>query len=156
MNKKETPINWDPFSDSSNENVEERTQYINKTILREKKKPTRFFVDNEYVDNGYLATFPPTVTLVYMALLKHCNTSSQTAYPGLKRLQKLTGIRNRNSIITCIQMLEDFNILTIVRSKGGMNNPNMYGFVSSDEWHQINPDFTSRKLTIKQYQKMYQ
>lgn len=177
MNKKENQTNWNPnnhpFTESDEDtdvdlnryingvirkeaNVEESIRYIDKTILREKNKPTRFFVDNEYVDKGFLAAFPHQVTSVYMALLKHCNTKTQTAYPGLKTLQRLTGIKNRNSLITSISMLEEYNILTIVRSKGGTNNPNMYGFVSSHEWSEIDPINKSKKLTIKQYQKMHQ
>ena len=166
MNKKENQRDNESYTEKylqrfrdilheEGKNLKKIPRRIDQTILRKKNKPTRFFVDNEYIDNGYLATFPHQVNSVYMAMLKHCNTNSQTAFPGLKRLQRLAGIKNRNSIISSIEMLEDFNIVTVIRTKGGTNNPNTYGFVSSDLWRVIDPTLMSRKLTIKQYQKKH-
>ena len=134
-------------------NADQKYKKIDKSILRKKDKETRFFVDNEYIEKGYMATLPHPTTVVYMAIIKHCNTKTQVAFPGLKTLQKLTGIKNKNSLISSISLLEDLNILVVIRTKGGVNNSNTYGFVNCDYWKGINPLYRTQKFRIKQYQK---
>jgi len=140
-------------------NANESYKRFDKTILRKKDKATRFFIDNEYVEKGYLAALPHQTTSVYVALIKHCNTKTQTAFPSLKTLQRLAGVKNRNSLSASISILQDLHIIEIVRSKGGVNCSNHYGFVNSDYWVEIEPYYRTRKFRIKQYQKnkdMYQ
>jgi hypothetical protein len=144
---------WADWFERKTSNANKAYKQIDKTILRKKDKATRFFVDNEYVEKGYLAALPHQTTSVYIALIKHCNTKTQSAFPALKTLQKLAGIKNRNSLISSISLLEDLNIIQVVRTKGGVNCPNHYGFVNSNYWVEINPYYRKHKFRIKQYQK---
>jgi hypothetical protein len=52
--------------------------------LRPKDKPTRYFVDNEYVDGWYVAKLPRLCGAVLDVLLRHCNTETQGAFPSIK------------------------------------------------------------------------
>ncbi len=133
-------------------NASESYKRFDKSILRKKDKATRLFIDNEFIEKGYLAALPHQTISVYMALIKHCNTKTQTAFPSHKTLQRLAGIKNKNSLIASISILEDLNIIKVIRSKGGVNCSNHYGFVNSDYWIGINPAYRFKKFRIKQYQ----
>lgn len=107
---------------------------VNPSLSRPKHKPNRFVVDNEYVDKGYLAYLPHLCTKIYLALLVHCNTKTQTAFPGIERLKDYSGEKNKNSIFKAISILEDYRIIIIFRTVGGSHKSNLYQFVSSKEW----------------------
>lgn len=134
--------------------AERMIEQLNHSISRPKHKPNRFVVDNEYVQNGYLAYLPSICTKLYQALLSHCNTRTQTAFPGMERLQELTGEKNRNSLITATNILEDYRIIVVHRSVGGSHKSNLYQFVSSKEWLPI--EKARGKINIVSYPQRYQ
>lgn len=146
---------WVDGFEQKTSNVNKRYQEMDTTDARSKNKPTRFFVDNEYVNKGYLALLPPQATLAYFALLMHCGTKTMISYPGLDRLQKLTGIKNRNYLIDAMRILEELNIIQVDRTSGGKRNPNIYLFIDSDLWLGIDQTDRQGRLTIQQYQKTY-
>lgn len=134
--------------------AERMIEQLNHSISRPKHKSNRFVVDNEYVQNGYLAYLPPICTKLYYALLSHCNTRTQTAFPGIERLQEQTGEKNRNSLITATNILEDYRIIVVHRSVGGSHKSNLYQFVSSKEWLPI--EKARGKINIVSYPQRYQ
>lgn len=107
---------------------------IDQSRLRKKNKSSRFFIDNEYVQGGYLATLSKLCTSVYMALLVHCNTESQAAFPSITTIQELVGSKNRSSIIKAIRILEGYGIIGVTRADGAFNMVNLYTFQSSELW----------------------
>lgn len=120
--------------------------------LRPKDKPTRFFTDNEYVLGGYQAVLPRLCTIVYNVLLTHCNTETQSAFPGIKTIKEYAGERNPNSIATAIQILEDHNIIAVLRNTGdGMGRSNIYVFLDVRYWKAV--DKSGDRIKIKDWQK---
>jgi hypothetical protein len=121
---------------------------IDRSKLRKKDKSSRFFVDNEYVQGGYLATLSKLCTSVYMALLVHCNTESQAAFPSITTIQELVGSKNRSSIIKAIRILEGYGIIGVTRADGAFNMVNLYTFQSSELWLPV-PNW-NRKIKISE------
>lgn len=125
---------------------------ISSDKLRPKDKPTRLFLDNEYILAGYVEKLPRLCTLVYLGLLVHCNTETQAAFPGIEKLKKHTGERNPNSIATAIQILEHYNIITVLRSVGeGFGRSNIYLFLNVTYWLAV--DNNKPRIKIKDWQE---
>ena len=127
---------------------------VNPSLSRPKHKPNRFVLDNEYVEKGYLACLPQICTKIYLALLVHCNTKTQTAFPGIERLKDYSGEKNKNSIFKAINILEDYRIIIVFRTVGGSHKSNLYQFVSSKEWLPI--DKSAGKMLLTDYAQPYQ
>jgi len=89
---------------------------MSNTFPRPRNKPTRFWIDNEYIGNGYMAQFHASVTKVYAVLARHANAKTRTCYPSLATIAKETGLVNRGTIIAAIKLLERFGMIGVIRS----------------------------------------
>lgn len=117
--------------------IEELKNQIDRSLLRGKRKPTRFFVENEFVEHGYMEKLPKLCTLVYCAILKHGNTQTQVAWPSLTTIQELTGEKNRNYVANAVRLLVECSILGVAQTKSGFKTLNLYYFKSVDFWKSI-------------------
>jgi hypothetical protein len=126
--------------------VQEMYQMIDQSKLRGQRKVTRFFIDNEYIENGYEAKLPKLCTLVYMGLLFHNNTKKQIAWPSFKTLIEHTGERNRNYISNAIRLLKECGIIGVVQCKKGFKTLNLYYFQATDYW--ISLDHITKRLKL--------
>lgn len=122
--------------------------------LRPKDKPTRYFVDNEYVDGWYVAKLPRLCGAVLNVLLRHCNTETQGAFPSIKRLLKFTGEKNPTSISKAIQILEDHGIIIVQRGQHGFGRSNLYAFQSSIFWKSLGEH--SPRIKLSNWKGRYQ
>lgn len=105
--------------------------------IRPPVKRTRFYLDNEYLESGYAALFPHSVTTVYCVLARRANHETQTCYPAAKDIMKLGGITNRNTVFEALRILEAYDIIAILhRSKGRV--PNVYALLEPSRWKVIN------------------
>lgn len=123
---------------------------IPREYFRPKDKPTRFFKDNEYVTGGYLAYLPRICTAVYDALLFHCNTETQSAFPGIETLLDLTGEKNPNTVSTAVHILESYGIIGILRQAGRFGRSNLYVFQDVRYWKAV--DKSKGRIKIKDWQ----
>ena len=122
---------------------------------RPKDKPTRFFIDNEFVENYYMAKLPPLCCTVLNALLKHCNTETQAAFPSLETIMDLVGEKNPRSTSRAIQILEEYGIIIVQRNlAGGFGRSNLYAFQNSIYWKQI--DKNMKRIRISTWKPSYQ
>jgi hypothetical protein len=117
--------------------ITELQSQIDRSLLRGKRKPTRFFIENEFVNEGYMAKLPKLCTPVYCAILKHGNTQTQVAWPSMDTIQKLTGEKNRNYVVNAVRLLVECGIIGVVQSKTGFKTLNLYYFKSVDFWKSI-------------------
>ncbi len=115
---------------------------------RPKGKPTRLWLDNEYFKEGYGATFPHSVFLVYGVLAMHANARTQICYPPTTKIMKLTRITNRNTVFEAIKILEAHNLIEVKRSKGRFAN--RYRLLSASVWKKPNSDIVD---TVKKTKK---
>lgn len=97
---------------------------------------------------GYLATLSKLCTSVYVALLVHCNTENQAAFPSITTIQELVGSKNRSSIIKAIRILEGYGIIGVTRADGMFNMVNLYTFHASELWLPV-PNW-NRKIKISE------
>jgi len=158
MDNKKELLEWilrDKSKSRQDLNQNQKKAYLHKlhskidpSKLRKKNKPSRFFIDNEYVHGGYLATLSKLCTSVYMALLVHCNTETQAAFPSITTIQELVGSKNRSSIIKAIRILEGCGIIGVTRADGMFNMVNLYTFHASDLWLPV-PNW-NRKIKISE------
>ena len=120
---------------------------IDQSKLRGQRKVTRFFIDNEYIENGYEAKLPKLCTLVYMGLLFHSNTKKQIAWPSFKTLIEHTGEQNRNYVSNAIRLLKECGIIGVVQCKKGFKTLNLYYFQATDYWISLEHIKKRLKLT---------
>ena len=151
-------MNWKPDPNSWKDRKRIKATSLLRDIpfdrLRPKDKPTRYFVDNEYVDGWYVAKLPRLCGAVLDVLLRHCNTETQGAFPSIKRLQKFTGEKNPTSISKAIQILEDHGIIIVQRGQHGFGRSNLYAFQSSIFWKSL--DEKSPRIKLSNWKGRYQ
>lgn len=105
-----------------------------------------------------MAKFPPLCTLVLSALLVHCNTDRQDAFPSIETIKGHTGCTNIRSIISALKILEAYGIVNIRRSQRGIKAVNVYFFRSVRTWRPISKNMKKIKLTdpLPQWQNSVQ
>ncbi|MBU6426911.1 hypothetical protein KGQ27_01595 [Patescibacteria group bacterium] len=118
--------------------------------FRTKDKPTRLFMDNEFVTGHYMSHLPRICTPVYNALLFHCNTETQVAFPGMETLLDYTGEKNPNTISTAVQILEYFGIIMVLRKVGRFGRSNLYVFQDVKYWRAV--DKSEGRIKIRDWQ----
>lgn len=107
--------------------------YIMYPSTRQKLKKTRLFIDNEYIERGYLAKLPKSASSVYLVLAKYANADTQTCFPGVETIRKEAGI-NKNYTVRAIRILEALNIITAKRIKRKSSH---YTLVDSEFWKPV-------------------
>lgn len=101
--------------------------------IRELGKQTRLWIDNEFFERGYAETFRGKRVLdVYCILAKYANSKNQTCFPSLSTIMKEAGIKNRNTVVDAIKLLETFRLIFIEHSKGW--RPNHYVLLRNSNW----------------------
>jgi hypothetical protein len=119
-----------------NANLRKQIEQMDKSKLRTKRKPSRFFIENEYVHGGYIAALADACTKIYLVLSVHCNNETQVAFPSISTIQELSGCTNRNTTIKAIATLQEYGIVGILKTKG-FNMVNVYAFQATRFWKPI-------------------
>ncbi len=123
--------------------------------IRVKDKNSKLYIDNEYIELGYISHFSKNTTPVYLVLAKYANYETQTCFPSVKTIMEKAGISNRNEVFKAIKTLEKYRIIYIKHSTG--KYPNVYKLLSHTVWIPINPNGSNNdtvsKLTTKPYLK---
>jgi hypothetical protein len=119
-----------------NANLRKQIDQMDKSKLRTKRKPSRFFVENEYVHGGYVATLPTACSKIYYVLSVHCNNETQVAFPSISTIQEMSGCTNRNTTLKAIATLQEYGIIGIIKTKG-FNMVNVYAFQATRYWKPI-------------------
>jgi len=156
--KYKSPKRVAKFGEFKSTHLQQARSEVDPDSLRNKKKPNRFVIDNEYVKNHYMAKFPPLCTLVLSGLLVHCNTDRQDAFPSIETIKEHTGCTNLRSLISALRILEAYGIINIRRSKRGIKAVNVYFFQSVRHWRPISKTMKKIKLTdpLPQWQNLVQ
>ena len=105
--------------------------------IRPLKKKTRFYIDNEYFAKGYGQLFHRSrVFDVYGVLAKYSNHRKQVCWPAIKTIMRESGIRNRNTVVKALNLLESYSIIYISHSRG--KHTNQYTLLDSRLWKPAN------------------
>lgn len=123
-------------ANQKNANLQKQISQMDRSKIRTKRKPSRFFMENEYVHGGYVATLPNSCTRIYLVLSVHCNNETQVAFPSITKIQAMSGCTNRNTTIKALSILESYGIIGKFKTKG-FNMVNVYAFQAIRYWKQI-------------------
>ncbi|MEK7144752.1 MAG: hypothetical protein AAB794_02765 [Patescibacteria group bacterium] len=123
-------------------------------IVRDQKKRTRLYIDNEFLEKGY-AAMSHNASLMYVCLTKYANAEKQTCYPGYELVMKETGIKNRNTLAQTINVLEYLRLIGVKRGWRGRSN--RYYLLHHSQWRALTSitSDTARavsKMGTKEYQ----
>ncbi len=129
-------------ANQKNANLKKQIDQMDKSKLRTKRKPSRFFVENEYVHGGYVAILPNACSRIYYVLSVHCNNETQVAFPSITTIQEMSGCTNRNTTMKALSILESYGIIGILKTKG-FNMVNVYAFQATRYWKPI-PEWKER------------
>ena len=83
----------------------------------------------DYLTCGECRTKASTAKIVLLAIADHANDEGESAYPGLTRLEKKTGL-SRQGIVDTLKVLV-FNGLLLVADEPSKLNTNNYTVVTS-------------------------
>jgi len=92
-----------------------------KSPLRSRDKQSKFFIDNEFVEKGYL-TLPPSEIKLYLVIAKYANSQRQDCWPSYGTLMLQSGIKSRATIANGLKALINRNMIRIVRIKERRSN----------------------------------
>ncbi|MBP9782140.1 MAG: helix-turn-helix domain-containing protein [Candidatus Pacebacteria bacterium] len=105
--------------------------------IRPRNKQNRFYIDNEFLERGYVARFKKFPLIpVYAVLCKYANARTQKCWPACETIIKETGIKNRNTVWAVITLLEKLSIIYTERSSGRTSN--RYWMLDSKYWKEPN------------------
>lgn len=102
---------------------------IDRFEVRDLRKQTRFAVDNYFIDK-YTNILGPSVSMVYMSLVRHSNKGQKT-WPSQKLIAQEVGI-GRQWVSTSLSVLQFFNLIRSVRV--GKRCTNRYYLVDEKYW----------------------
>lgn len=134
--KLKSPARMALNQNQKNANLQKQIREMDRSKIRTKRKPSRFFMENEYVHGGYAATLPDSCTTIYTVLSVHCNNETQVAFPSISTIQVLSGCANRNTTIKSLSILASYGIIGILKTKG-FNMVNVYAFQATRYWKPI-------------------
>lgn len=100
--------------------------------VRSKRQEDWFWIDNEFVENGYLA-LNKSVAAVYLCLCKYANNKTQDPHPSLRTMSKVTGL-DRNTIRKNIELLEKYQLVHISTEQGQYGVRYVYNLLDKTEW----------------------
>jgi hypothetical protein len=107
---------------------------MNELEIRDNRNKEWFWLDNEYL-NGYAKFLGASCTVVYISLCRHANNATQTCFPSMQLIAEENGI-SRRTVITAIEKLEEWGIISIFKTKkaDGTQNNNVYTLLAKSMW----------------------
>lgn len=104
--------------------------------IRDQRQKEWFWIDNEFIDN-FAKKVGPVATLVYVALSRHADQGTQTAFPSMQTIGDEVGIKSRNTIAKGIKALEQYGIIATkeaIDPSNGKRLNNTYTLLSRKFW----------------------
>jgi hypothetical protein len=119
------------------------------SIPRPRIKKTRYWIDNEFIEQEYMAKLHASVTKVYAVLARHANARTQTCFPSLGTIGRESGITSRSTVIEAIRTLERYALIDVIRAR---HKSNRYLLRDCRTWLPISE---SAKMTTSEAPKQY-
>jgi biotin operon repressor len=108
---------------------EDNGEAIERFEVRDMRARTRFFIDNVFYDK-FVPVFGPSLSMVYIALVRHANREQKT-WPSQTRIAAQLGM-SRQWINVQLQLLEAFGLIKKVRV--GKMCSNRYYLLDEKHW----------------------
>jgi len=81
--------------------------------VRDRRKKRRYYIDNEFIDDGYCAVVGPSATSVYGVLVRRANDAQQ-CWPGPASLARDTGL-DRDTVKKALKVLGHYRLIHITK-----------------------------------------
>jgi hypothetical protein len=95
-------------------------------LLRDCRRRGHFTIDNELIDDKWLAIVGVNAFAVYSVICRHADINTSSGFPGIPRIVDLTGL-SRAEVIRCLKRLEDTRLISIpVKGRGRGHKSEMY------------------------------
>lgn len=107
--------------------------------IRSKRKERRYWLDNEFIDQGYAAYVGPAAVSVYNLLCRRANNDSQQSWPGKCSISLDLGL-SKNTITAAIRSLAACNLIIIkqnFRPGTREHESNTYTLTDVSEWFRV-------------------
>lgn len=108
---------------------EEENETVDRFEVRDMRARTRFFIDNAFYDT-FVPVFGPSLSMVYVALVRHANKEQKT-WPSQTRIAAQLGM-SRQWINVQLQLLEAFGLIKKIRV--GRMCSNRYYLLDENHW----------------------
>jgi hypothetical protein len=92
------------------------------------------WINNKYVDDGYMALLGGPATLIYITLAKHASEPGQHCFPGQELIMQETGIKDRATITKHLKSLEQHHIIAVIRATRQVSQ---YLLLHPDSWRKV-------------------
>ena len=96
----------DPDQAAAAAEGEDRPFYV-----RNRRKTRRYYIDNEFLDDGYAAHVGPVAIAVYNLLCRKADANTQQCWPGKGHIAKKIGVSHKTTVREAIERLEAVNII---------------------------------------------
>jgi chromosomal replication initiation ATPase DnaA len=100
--------------------------------IRDRRRGKRYFIDREFVFNGYSGLLGPFAAAIYNVLSAHVGNDSQACHLYYSTLALETGM-SRRQVIREIKRLEQYRLVEIERKKDGVRANDIY-LLDVSEW----------------------
>jgi len=119
--------------------------------VRDNRKDSRFFIDNELID-GYAKFVKPDGVAVYNALVRHSKNGK--SFPGIEHLAYELGT-SESTIKRAQKKLRFYNIIMVemrLRTSQGRGS-NMYYLIDRSEWKPV-PDWSNQGKEYRSFKSI--
>lgn len=102
--------------------------------IRDLRRHDNFRMDDDFIDDGFVAAIGERPSLIYMMLCRHAGPT-QECWPGIDRMaEKMKW--NARTVMRAIQRLEAHRLIEVVRRKGpdGRQAVNIYKLLHKNRW----------------------
>jgi len=107
--------------------------------VRSRRKARRYYIDNEFLDNGYAAHLGLSALGVYNVLCRRADADSQRCWPGMGSIARDLGI-DRRTVRAAVRRLADYNVIIVEQlqdEQSGLWRSNTYTLTDYSEWRAI-------------------
>lgn len=107
--------------------------------IRSKRKERRYWLDNEFIDQGYAAHVGPAAVAVYNLLCRRADNDSQQSWPGKCSIASDLGL-SKNTVKMAIRQLAACNLVVVkqnFRPGTREHESNTYTLTDVSEWVRV-------------------
>lgn len=100
--------------------------------VRDRRRGKRYFIDREFIFDGFAAILGPFATALYNVLSAHADNDAQDAHLYYSTLARESGMSRRQAIKT-MSLLEQHHVVEIIREADGVRANDFY-LLDVSEW----------------------
>lgn len=108
--------------------------------IRDKRKKGWFYMDNDYLNDGYAKHFGAVGTSIYVSLCRHADNETQKCFPSIALISEELSI-SRPTVIKYLRLFVKYHLIAVSKNRRNKNQQwqnNEYILLDKSEWVKIN------------------